>query len=63
MLLVTPVLIAEWRGLESYEGGPSKLALPLNLKNQLEFLLYQKFADICLQDWQAICMEIDYIPS
>lgn len=40
--------------LVSYGAGPSTLILPLNLKNQCEFLLHQKFAEIYLKDCEAI---------
>lgn len=61
LLMVTPQNIAEWRGLVGYRGGQNTFALLLNLKSQLEFLLHQKFAELYLQDWEAIREEIDYI--
>lgn len=63
LLTVTPPHIAEWRGLESYKGEPNTFALLLNLKNQLEFLLYEIFAEFCIQDWKAIQEEADCILS
>lgn len=63
LLMITPPHIAEWRGLVSYEGGLSTFTPPVNLKNQLEFLLHEKFDDICLQDWAGIRMEVDHILS
>lgn len=49
VLFVTALHVAEWRGWVSSGDGPSMLVQLLNFKNQLELLLQQKFADICLQ--------------
>lgn len=55
LLMVTLTLhIAKLRGFVSYEGGPGRIALLVKLKNQLEFLLQQKFAEMCLQDGEGI---------